>query len=377
MQSTSRIMNIFLILLLWLTGSCASDRPPSGGTVDITPLQVIWSDPAPSAVNVSTNTIRLTFNHYVTGRQLLKALVISPSIGKYDITIQGREAFIRADNTLDRNRTFILTLDKNLKDNRGNTFQAPYTMAFSTGALINNGTISGKIINKDYSPATNALILAFAEHPETTGKGKLLNRDPDYLIQTDASGVFSFRHLAIGSYRIIALNDRNHDMRSTAGSEEIGLSSMAVVPTGSSDLLFKLSRINREAQSAPISQTPTPSETGSISGTCYAFGKYVIVEAKAADSKASYSTTAPGDRKGRFHYFFAELPSGSYTISAYVPAGNTKPDPKRQWNSGSIDPFQPAEPFGFYPEKVAVRARWVTRNIDITIKNPLQTKTVF
>ena len=80
-------MHLLLLLLLWLAGGCASDRPPSGGAADTTPLRVISSDPEPSALHVATNTIRLTFNHYVTARQLIKALHFTPSIEGYDIAI--------------------------------------------------------------------------------------------------------------------------------------------------------------------------------------------------------------------------------------------------------------------------------------------------
>lgn len=359
-------MHVLLILLLWLAGGCASDRPPSGGVADTTPLQVIFADPAPSAINVATNTIRLTFNRYVTARQLIKALHFTPSVGGYDMTIEAKSMVLRLDKPLQQNQTWILTLDKNLCDNQGRTLPAPFTMAFSTGTVIDSGTINGKVINHDCSPAANALILAFAEHPETAGSTKLLAREPDYLIHADAAGVFSLKHIAVGSYRIIAINDRNNDLRYNAGNEEIGLSSMALVPAGVTDLLFRLSGRERGTQPHPVSKVPATRETGSISGTCVTAGQYVIIQ--ASGSAGSYSTAATRDRKGIFHYSFAELPPGSYIVSAHVPYGNKKPDPKQPWNPGSIDPFQPAEPFGFYPEKVTVRARWSTRNIDIMIK---------
>jgi uncharacterized protein (DUF2141 family) len=368
MHSITRIMKVFLILLLWLASGCASDRPPSGGPSVTTPLQVISSDPAPSAVHVSTNTIHLTFNHDLTGRQLLNALIISPTIGDYDLSVEGKTAIIRGFKPLGRDKTYILTLDKNLRDNSGRTFPIPFTMAFSTGAAVDSGIISGKVINTDFSPATNALILAFTEHPETAGAGNLLQREPDYFIQADASGIFSFRNMARGFYRIIAVNDRNSDLRYNAGSEEIGFCSKAVIQTGSSDLLFRLSVIHRNTGkllAKHVNKIPDLAETGTISGTCFASGQYVVVE--ASSSTASYSTTASRDRNGMLQYSFPELPPGSYTISAFIPSGSKKPDPERQWNPGSIEPLQPAEPFGFYPEKVSVRPRWTTEHIDIHI----------
>ena len=362
-------MSALLLLMLLLCQGCASDRPPTGGPADTAPLRVIWSDPAPSSVNSTTNTIRLTFSHYVAARQLLDALFITPPIGEYDISIRGKTAELKLAKALQPKRTYILTLNKSLSDSRGHTLPAPFSMAFSTGPVIENGTISGKVINKDYSAATHALILAFAEQPKISGTESLLSRTPDYIIQAESSGLFFFRHLTPGLYKIIAVNDRNNDMYFTAGSEQIGLGCIALVPTGTSELLLRFAESTDNTQTAPVRQTSASSETGGISGICYAKGNFVIVEALCAT--ASYRTTASRNQQGAFQYFFPALSPGSYTISAYVPSGNNRPDPSQQWNHGSINPFQPAEPFGYYPEKVTVRAHWTTSHIDIHIKNPL------
>jgi hypothetical protein len=368
MQSTSRIMKVFLMLLLLLASGCASDRPPSGGPADTTPLKVLFSDPAPSAVNVSANRILLTFNHDITVRQLLNALVISPPISNYDLAVDGKTVEIRGFKPLEQNKTYIITIDKNLRNYRGNSIQTPCTIAFSTGAVIDSGIISGKVINTDCTPASNALLLAFAEHPENQNTGNLLQREPDYFIQAENSGIFSFRHIAPGSYRIIAVNDRNSDLRFNPATEETGISSKAVIPAGSSDLLFRLSGIQNarsKPPAEPLGKEPASTETGGITGTCFASGQYVIVEASSL--KASYRTTASRDRDGTFHYSFTELPPGSYTISSFMPSSSKKPDLERQWNPGSLEPFQPSEPFGFYPDKVTVRPRWTTEHIDIHI----------
>jgi len=370
MQCTSSsIITILLIFLLWLTGGCASDIPPSGGAANTGQLQVISSDPAPLTTNVTTRRIRLTFNHEITTRQLVNAILFSPSLGEYDLTTNGKSAELRIDKALARNQTYNITINKTLRDNQGRTFPAPFSMAFSTGTAIDNSTINGKVINNDFSPATNALILAFAEHPNKADTEDLLKRWPDYLIQAEASGAFSFKHLAPGSYRIIAVNDRNNDLRYTAGTEEIGLSSTAIIPTGSVDLLFRLSRISKSTEAATVNSAAALTDTGSISGRCFAAGQEIIVE--ATSQTASRSTTPSRDKKGIFHYSFEELPPGTYTVSAFISSKSKKNELKPQWNPGSINPYQPAEPFGYYPEKVTVRSRWRTEHIDIRINNAL------
>jgi len=372
MQSTSRVKTMLLPLLLWLVGGCASDIPPSGGPAHIDQLQVISSKPEPSEVNVSTRRIRLTFNHEITARQLVNAIHISPSSGEYDMNTDGKSAELNFDKPFNQNETYSIAINKNLRDNQGRTFNSPYTMAFSTGAVLDNSTISGKVINNDFSPATNALLFAFSQKEKRAEKENLLTRMADYLVQADASGAFSFKHLAAGSYRIIAINDSNNDLRYTAGTEETGLSSTALVQTGSVDLLFRLSRIAKSAQPATVTPAPSTSDTGSISGRCFAAGEEIVVEASSAT--ASWSTTAFRDKKGIFTYVFADLQPGIYTVSAFISSKSKRNEPKKQWNPGSIHPYQPAEPVGYYPEKVTVRPHWRTEHIDIQINKALQPK---
>ena len=570
MQSFYRFMKMFFILLLWLYGGCASDRPPTGGPVDTTPLQVVLSNPAPSSVNVSTDRIHLTFNHYISGRQLLNALFFSPSIGAYDIDVKGKEVEIIVQKPLEKNRTYVITIDKNLRDYRGRSFSAPCTFAFSTGPIIDTGIISGNVINADFSPAANALLLAFTYRPEPSPSGTLLTREPDYLIQANTSGAFSFNHIASGLYSIIAVNNRNNDLRYNYKTEEAGLSTVSVVPAGFSNLMLKIDALqsnidglvscspleqqlleikfarplnitsfdpekleirhpvthtlipvvtwfskNRSLNekefiivtdklqpnqpylisynahdgkganravpfyglsrhtgnrlfsvtlspenisepayldmawpslgkvvviklSAPLPESafskaitlsetgtgqkepihfslitidprtfalkPTsgfqpgrtysvsvnPSatdtsgkakpvvsqfrtaekkETGSISGTGHASGKYVVIEAKlsGSGSATTYSTSVHCDKNGTFRYVFPELPPGSYTVSAFIHSGSKPPAPYQQWDPGTIEPYKPAEPFGFYTEPVKVRAGWTTEHIDLQI----------
>ena len=111
----------------------------------------------------------------------------------------------------------------------------------------------------------------------------------------------------------------------------------------------------------------TKEDCGAISGKCIADGEWVVVEAKKEGSTSPFSTIVKRDQKGTFKYTFTELPPGNYSISAFIPSGKNKPAQDRQWNPGSIDTGQPAEPFGSLPERVMVRAQWTTNIADIHI----------
>jgi hypothetical protein len=114
-------------------------------------------------------------------------------------------------------------------------------------------------------------------------------------------------------------------------------------------------------------RTAEKKETGSISGTGHASGMYAVIEAKVSGSPSTFSTTTRCDKNGTFRYIFPELPPGNYTVSAFIPSGSKPPAPYQQWNPGSIEPYRPAEAFGFFAEPVKVRAGWTTEHIDIQI----------
>ncbi|NHQ59417.1 hypothetical protein G9409_02200 [Chlorobium sp. BLA1] len=251
MPGRSRIMKLFISLLMLLLAACASDRPPSGGLAESAPLQIIFSDPAPESVNVGAKSIHLTFSHEISARQLVNSVLFHPAVGNYDIAVNGREAEIILHTPLERNRTYTLTLDKNLRDYLGRTFSAPYTLSFSSGPVMESGKINGAVLNENWSPATNVVVVAYTDQREPgTGETSLLNREPDYLVQTDASGSFTFKHIKTGSYRIIAVNDRNHDLRYNYRSEETAQSSSEVVSSGqkaSGDLVLRVTGMQRDS----------------------------------------------------------------------------------------------------------------------------------
>ena len=239
MKNTAPVIKLLLVLLPWLTGGCASDRPPSGGVADKTPLKVLSCSPGDSSVHVSLNSIRLTFNSFIPVKQLLDGLVFTPSVGKYDIVVDGRTAEIRLCEPLKKNQSYTLRLDKNIKDGKNRTFSTPFAISFFTGATIDNGTIKGHVFNRDNSPATNAIVLAFADRPESASSETLLTRKPDYLIQADDTGSFSFRNIATGSYHVFAADDLNRNMQYNYMFEDLALCSAESVSTGTSALMLR------------------------------------------------------------------------------------------------------------------------------------------
>ena len=237
----------FALCMLFLC-SCALDRPPSGGPPDEEPLQVVSADPEPSSVNITPGRIRFGFNRYVTTSAFRRAVVFSPPVSGYSLKADGTEADIVFNRPLDSNKTYSVTLNRSLRSSRGNELEQSYTYAFSTGPVINRGVIEGKVFSPDSRPAPGATVLAFAL-AETGGEAlDPTGRRPDYSVQTGRDGAFRLDYLAEGPYRLVALQDRNSDMKIDPQSEPFGVGASPVVETGSTNNLFRLA----DPRQAPV-----------------------------------------------------------------------------------------------------------------------------
>lgn len=306
----------------------------------------------------------LTFSHRVSGRELLNALVFFPAITNYDVSVEENTAAIRIYEPLQPGTTYRLVLNKYMRDARGKILENPTSVTILPGGnAAENRTIAGKVYNRDLTPATDALILAFL--PGNQGI------EPDDMTQTGPDGSFLFEQLVDAQYRIFAVDDRNHDMRFNPENESTAVSHRTSVAPGTSSLLFRFAEDPKAKTVSTLDAKETPEEeelrAGTLSGTCRADGKALTVEALRHNDKKSFFTAATRTTKGIFQYSFPSLPPGTYSISASIPStpGNNKPP--KPWNPGKLEPFRPSEPFGVYPDTVRIRPGWVTDAVDFAV----------
>ncbi|NTU92055.1 MAG: hypothetical protein HGA60_09110 [Chlorobiaceae bacterium] len=234
------LKTLAILCISLFTTACAVDRPPTGGPPDKEPLTVTASSPEPGSVNVTTRTIRIEFNRYVTSPAVRKALIFSPVVRNYEITMHGRVAEIRFLSPLDPAKTYTITLKRSLKGFFGNELASSWSLPFSTGPVIDRGTLDGRVWNRKLAPAPNITVMAYATGQMQASAADSLNAAPDYATQTDANGNFSFESLAPGDYRLVAVDDRNSNLRFDRLKEEFGVSAVSSVHTGEHGLTFRL-----------------------------------------------------------------------------------------------------------------------------------------
>jgi len=210
------IISIALLLSL----SCAVNDPPPGGPVDTIPPSIVSVQPENGSVNISQDAVfKIKFSESMERAKLDGAVFLSPVFWDYPrLKWSGRELIIIPPEKLHPNTTYILTIGADAADANRVKMGHSQSFAFSTGAIIDSGSISGKVFFEDkqriyydiWAYSVSDTLLDF------------MSRIPDYATQVDSAGNFSVDHLNKGDYLVICIDDKNDDLFWDPSSEVIG-----------------------------------------------------------------------------------------------------------------------------------------------------------
>jgi uncharacterized protein (DUF2141 family) len=245
MPRTRAIRKVVLIAaaLSLLALSCAKVGAPPGGPEDKTGPALVQSYPNNNAVQVPRKLVaRLVFSKPVNFQSVESGLFLSPDPRqrlRYRWS-KGRILDLVYLDSLEANRTYVISVGSQAKDLRGNPTGSTFTIAFSTGDRIDRGRVAGWIAD---APSPQAVSL-WAYRFSGDSVGDPAATDADYRIQAGADGHFLLNYMKFGRYRVFAVTDKNFDGRWTPATELLGLPPWDISVTDSSQLpwlSFKLS----------------------------------------------------------------------------------------------------------------------------------------
>ncbi len=193
-----------------LLAGCAGQQPPEGGPADTEAPEIVSVYPAPNAVGFRDNRVAFEFSEYVDRRSVEDAVFISPFVSDVEYQWSGRELELLFPSALRGNTTYVITIGTDVKDvHNGNRMADAYTLAFSTGAVIDRGTIAGRVV--DAKPEG---VMVFAYRLDSLDADTLnpSTLKPDYINQTGRGGTYALSHLAWGTYRLFAVRDEYRDL---------------------------------------------------------------------------------------------------------------------------------------------------------------------
>ncbi|MBN1894395.1 Ig-like domain-containing protein [bacterium] len=230
-------------LALAMGFNCAKEGFPPGGPEDRSPPEVLATVPGNGALKVDLHTqVEILFSERVQPGSAESAVFISPYPGG-DVRYQwrGSRLKIRFPEPLRKDRTYVVNIGTGLKDYRQNLMKKGFTLAFSTGTVLDRGRMSGQVFGQGQMQGVDVWAYGIPDSPDPDPSGLA----PEYRVQCDAQGRFEFLHMAPGLYRVFAVRDRISDRIYRPMEDEIGITWRDIlVPAsdsaGVSGVLFRL-----------------------------------------------------------------------------------------------------------------------------------------
>lgn len=212
-----KFYKVFICFIIFFT--CAVQGPPGGGPADTTPPEITSVFPADNDISINRETeIHISFSKYMSQVPVERSIFISPEI-KYKFRWKGKTVYIKPDEPLSDNVTYVITVGSDARDLKNNSMQHSYSWAFSTGEIIDAGKISGSIFTVKGDNAS--LLFAYKISQEDTVNPA--EHRPDYMTQSDVNGNYELNYISEGTYRLFAVKDKNNNMAYDIGIDDIGI----------------------------------------------------------------------------------------------------------------------------------------------------------
>lgn len=209
-NKTRLTRHLFYALLGGLLGlTCARQIGPSGGPVDEQPPEIINTIPPQSAVRVPIEaSVEIEFTEKIDRETFAEALFVSPDPGgELKFSYSGRRVRIEFPKPLLPERTYVVTIGTDLRDNHNVAMASSYTLAFSTGDSIDRGEIAGQIFGESNPQGILLWAYILPEQPDSMGIDPR-KRSGDYVTQAGAKGEYRIPFIAGGKYRVFAIQDQ-------------------------------------------------------------------------------------------------------------------------------------------------------------------------
>jgi uncharacterized protein (DUF2141 family) len=211
---------------------------PSGGPRDTTPPKVVAEKPENGSVNFNGNTIKITFDEFVTLNNPVENVIFSPPLNeRVEYSTKGKSVVVKMRDTLRANTTYNLLFSDCIQDfHEGNKLNS-YDFAFSTGDSIDLHTLFGIAVNAvTNEPEKGFFVMLYENDTDSLP----LTIRPNYITKTDDKGKFIFKHLKPVHYKLFALKDINSNFIYDLPSEQIAFAdSMFLAKFYATDSLLK------------------------------------------------------------------------------------------------------------------------------------------
>ncbi len=247
---------ILVLILLFCTIQCAKKGTIEGGPKDENPPKFVRANPENYTTNFDADEIRIYFDEYIKLDKPTQQIIISPPMDpKPNIMPLGtarKDIKIEIFDTLAENTTYLINFGKSIVDNNESNSLDFFKYVFSTGDYIDSLSVSGTVKDALEKEPKNAISVYLYEKDTTYTDSSVFKNTPRYVTYSkDSIFTFELENLKAGTYKMVAVMDKNSNYLYNPKSEKIGfIEQDIVIPTDTTynitvfkeELAFKPSR---------------------------------------------------------------------------------------------------------------------------------------
>lgn len=239
LMRSSLIRILSFVLFAIIIASCANRGSPSGGEVDKEPPEITKESPENFSTNFNDEEIRIYFNEYVKIEDLRKQLIISPPMDTDPIIVPmgGASEYIsiKIKDTLQENTTYAFNFGESIVDNNEGNPYPYYRYVFSTGDTIDSLSVQGYVEDALLEKPDTFVSVMLYEVDSMYTDSIVYKEKPRYITNTlDSLTTFSIDNIKAGTYKIIALKDKNGNKKFDQKDDKIAFKEGYItVPTDS------------------------------------------------------------------------------------------------------------------------------------------------
>lgn len=235
------LMRVLTVVLIAISiASCANRGTISGGEKDLEPPIIIKSVPENYSTNFKGNEIKIHFNEYVKIKDLRKQLIVSPPMDSDPIVtpMSGASKYItiKIQDTLLDNTTYAFNFGESIVDNNESNPYPYFRYVFSTGNTIDSLSVKGSIEDAILENPDSFVSVMLYEVDSTYSDSIVYKEKPRYITNTlDSLTTFSIDNIKAGTYKLVALKDKNSNYKFDQKNDKIGFKEgFVTVPSDSS-----------------------------------------------------------------------------------------------------------------------------------------------
>ncbi|MEO2099286.1 MAG: Ig-like domain-containing protein, partial [Flavobacteriaceae bacterium] len=216
-----------LLLVLLCTIQCAKRASPTGGPRDSIPPQLINASPKLNTTFFDKEGFTLTFDEYVSLKDVGKQLIISPPLNSsqykvYPTTGASKKITLQLKDSLLENTTYTFNFGESIIDYNESNPTSYLTYTLSTGATIDSLYIKGRVTDA-FEQETETFISLQLYPVDSIYKDSTIFTDkPLYVTSTLDTTIYKFQNLRAGKYALVALEDKAGNYLFDQGVDKIG-----------------------------------------------------------------------------------------------------------------------------------------------------------